>query len=521
MAYVPGFENDVFISYAHADNEVDVSGDAWVDNLAKFLSIALKQRLGRGDEVRIFFDSGRLRANHPLEEILDNVRHSAVFLAIGSPSYVNRQWTRDELAAFTTELDEPRRLFAVERLPLDSGERYPDPLDDYYRVNFWQRDPAHNIPLTVTKRLNSELYYVLLQKLSEQIRSQLVTMRRRVTEPAPVHTPVHTPVHAPAHAEVHTPAAPRPAATARPVRVEEPAVAARSVPAEAANGNADIKTVMVAQVTEDLETEREQMVSYLEQYGIPSLPSDFYPQGSADFKAAVAEDIARSQLFVQLLGETTGRRPRDMPEGYLAAQYDLASEAGLKILQWRSPDLESDAVSDENHRAFLFGEKVAAIGFESFKAQVRKLATEPPPKPVPADDDFADAPIFINADTSDQPLAEAIFDKARNQRLPVMLSQPFGDAKDVRQDLERSWRECGSVVLIYGAAKNFWVRNQIMLYNKLKRERDHPPRKFKILNCPPAEKPSLGIALPEVDEVDCRTGLSPDVVDSVVLDLSS
>lgn len=109
----------------------------------------------------------------------------------------------------------------------------------------------------------------------------------------------------------------------------------------------------------------------------------------------------------------------------------------------------------------------------------------------------------------------------RQQRVPVMLSQPYGDAKDVRQDLERSWRECGSVVLIYGAAKNFWVRNQIMLYNKLKREREHPPRKFKILNCPPAEKPPLGIALPEVDEIDCRTGLSPEIVNSVVLDLAS
>jgi hypothetical protein len=328
--------------------------------------------------------------------------------------------------------------------------------------------------------MNSDLYYVLLQKLSEQIRSQLVAMRKRVAEPA----------------AAHATAAPRSAAPVQPIRVDDAPVAARFVPAEASNGDADVKTVMVAQVTEDLEAEREQLVSYLEQYGIPSLPSDFYPQGSADFKAAVAEDIARSQLFVQLLGATTGRRPRDMPEGYLAAQYHLAEQAGLKILQWRSPDLESDVVSDENHRAFLFGEKVAAIGFESFKAQVRKVATEPPPKPKPepAADDFVDAPIFVNADTSDQPLAEAIFDKLRTQRMPVMLSQPYGDAKDVRQDLERSWRECGSVVLIYGAAKNFWVRNQIMLYNKLKRERDHPPRKFKILNCPPAEKPPLGIA---------------------------
>jgi TIR domain len=496
MAFVPGYENDVFISYAHADNEGDVFGDPWVDQLAKYLGIALKQRLGRGDEIKIFFDSNRLHANHPLDEILQNVRHSAVFLAIGSPSYVNRQWTRDELAAFTTTSKDRRRLFAVERLPLESGEQYPDPLNDYYRINFWQRDPSDDIPLTVTQRMNSDLYYVLLQKLAEQIRGQLVVMHKQAGEP----------VRAPA-----------------PARAIGGDGATMAGAAPEAGGDSDVKTVMVAQVTEDLEAEREQLVSYLDQCQIPNLPTDFYPQGAADFKAAVAEDLRRSALFVQLLGATPGRRPRDLPEGYLAAQHQLAEEAGVKILQWRSPDLAAENVVDEAHRAFLFGEKVAAIGFESFKAQIRKLATEPPPPPKhePTGDDFADAPIFINADTMDQTFAEALFEKMRTQRVPVMLSQPYGDAKDVRQDLERSWRECGAVVLIYGSTKNFWVRNQILLYNKLKRERDRPPRKFKILNCPPAEKPPLGIALPEVDEIDCRTGLSPEMVDSVVLDLAS
>ena len=328
-------------------------------------------------------------------------------------------------------------------------------------------------------------------------------------------TAVAPPPPAPAPAMMH-PAAPEPVPAA-PAYAPAPEEAAPGGPAADEN----VKTVMIAQVTEDLEADREQLVSYLDQCGIPNLPTDFYPQGSADFKAAVEQDLAKSDLFVQLLGRTSGRRPRDMPEGYLAAQYQLAEAAGRRILQWRSPDLVADDVADEAHRAFLFGEKVAAIGFESFKAQIRKLATEPPPKPEPVVEDFDDAPIFINADATDQSVAEALFEKMRNQKVPVMLSQPYGDAKDVRQDLERSWRECGSVVLIYGAAKNFWVRNQIMLYNKLKRDRDRPPRKFKILNCPPAEKPPLGIALPEVDEIDARAGLSPELVDSVVLDLAS
>ena len=73
MAFVHGFENDVFISYAHADNEVDALGDAWVHQFQQNLRIALKQRLGRGDEINIYFDARRLQGNHPLDEILDSV----------------------------------------------------------------------------------------------------------------------------------------------------------------------------------------------------------------------------------------------------------------------------------------------------------------------------------------------------------------------------------------------------------------------------------------------------------------
>ena len=76
-------------------------------------------------------------------------------------------------------------------------------------------------------------------------------------------------------------------------------------------------------------------------------------------------------------------------------------------------------------------------------------------------------------------------------------------------------------MLIYGNAPQIWVRNQIMLYNKLKRERERPLREFILMNCPPQQKPSVGIALPEVEEIDCREGLSPEVLESVVLDLAT
>ena len=40
MAFVPGFGNDVFISYSHIDNQ-SVEGDGWVSDLHKRLRIML------------------------------------------------------------------------------------------------------------------------------------------------------------------------------------------------------------------------------------------------------------------------------------------------------------------------------------------------------------------------------------------------------------------------------------------------------------------------------------------------
>ncbi len=317
-----------------------------------------------------------------------------------------------------------------------------------------------------------------------------------------------------------------PQPSAAPVAFMQAAPPAHPAPLPAAPVAAESgpRPVLVAQVTEDLEYYREQVISHLSQYDIPIYPLDMYPQAGPAFKEAVMADLQRVKYFVQLLGPTSPRKPRDMPEGYLVAQSELAAQAGVPILQWRSPDLALDSVIDPVHRAFLAGDRVEAVGLESFKAKVVGLATAPPPPPPPpppSEDLVIDSPIFINANPDDQPIAEEVFEKARKRRLPLVLSHPVGTAEEVRQDFERNWRECDSVVLIYGNAPQIWVRNQIMLYNKLKRERERPLREFILMNCPPQQKPSVGIALPEVEEIDCREGLSAEVLESVVLDLAT
>ena len=46
MAYVPGYDHDVFVSYAHLDDQGE---SAWVTTLVRHLDTELRQRLGTKD----------------------------------------------------------------------------------------------------------------------------------------------------------------------------------------------------------------------------------------------------------------------------------------------------------------------------------------------------------------------------------------------------------------------------------------------------------------------------------------
>jgi TIR domain len=85
MAYVPGFQHDVFISYAHGDDR------DWINRFLDSLKAATKQRLGR--EADFWIDTDDLRKSRDFtKEIPDSVRASAVFLLLASPSYIRSEY---------------------------------------------------------------------------------------------------------------------------------------------------------------------------------------------------------------------------------------------------------------------------------------------------------------------------------------------------------------------------------------------------------------------------------------------
>jgi hypothetical protein len=96
--FVPGFENDLFISYAHHDDP------AWTQAFEKALREEVSRRLGL--EIAVWQDEKRIRAGQNWQdEIKAGIERCAAFVAIISPSYENSDWCTRERVAF-------RQLFA-------------------------------------------------------------------------------------------------------------------------------------------------------------------------------------------------------------------------------------------------------------------------------------------------------------------------------------------------------------------------------------------------------------------------
>ena len=472
MAIVSGFKHDLFVSYAHFDNEADAQGVHWVSQFQVDLKNALRQRVGNDPE--IFVDTRNFEAGDHVDFLVDNVRQSAIFLALLSPSYVAREFTIRELQAYCDRAAEVRAVVTVELLPVDDESNHPL-LRGRKRTPFWWKDQmAQDIPLRLTSKFNAELYNERLQVLAHQIKKLLVDQRD--------HDGQRNGVEAPRS---------KLAATTAPVASSAP------VP-----GN---KAVLLAQTTDDLYDERERVRACLDQYGIKVLPENDYPQGGQDFAAAFEDDVRRCGLFVQLLGNFSSRKPPDLAQTYARYQYETAKGAGLKILQWRHPDLDAAAVTHRD-KPMLEGPDVLAVGLEEFKGEILRCharLSKPAPEPVTFE---GGGHVFIDADSTDKELADAllkIFDDRKNFTAARPLFE--GSAKDILDDLEANLMNCEALVLLYGRAPPAWVRAQLLRYSKLERLRETPPRVKTILLGPPASKPDLAWA-GGFQRIDCQDG---------------
>ena len=465
MAFVPQYGYDIFVSYAHVDdNPLPGAEIGWVTNLVTCIKTRLAQMLGRNDSYSLWMDH-ELSGHVPITpQIIGTLRQTATLVVVLSPGYVASDWCLREKTAFLGAVRELRRssVFLIEREPVGENE-CPEEFKELRGYRFWVRSREGKPPRILGSPRpdpSDREYYMAVDDLCSELVDELKHMRMAGTQAS-------TPFTAPS----------------------EPSPQ---------------KSVFLAQVTDDLETQRNNIKRFLGQLDVSVLPATCYWSDPTAFRNSVERDLAKCGLFVQLLSDVAGKKPPDLPQGYAALQLELAKAAKKPILQWRRASLSLSEVEDPNQRILLEGEAVRAEGIEEFKAEIRKqVFSIPTPSPARPLNTF----VFVNMDTSDRPLAERVCRMLDGYGAGYSLPARTADPGDNRRDMEQNLLNCDAAIVVYGIATSNWVRSQLLEFRKIIAKRDRPLNTLAVFEGPPEEKDSIDLKLPNMQVWNFRKGV--------------
>lgn len=488
MPFVPGFDYDLFVSYASVDNEPFPSADwGWVDTLVRILTSGsgLAGKLGRREVFNWWIDKQNLRGNHEVNShIPDQVRRSALMLVILSPGYLASKFCRLELATFLEASGKSAgRIFIVNREPIAERRRQsvPEAVRTLRRYEFWELDKNNKHRILGWPQPNprnpddrDRLYYQRVEDVCQELAEKLEDLRAELTPP-----PLPEP----------EPVAARAASAASPVRAA-PATDPRRRRAAARIEVADNRpTVLLAETTDDLLRRRDELQRYLEQAGVNVLPSgSYYGLAPDEYARELRSDLAKAAAFVQLLGPELGRRMTGIENGFGWLQYEAARELQRPILQWRSSDMRDlRRVEEASQRELL---KLAdAMPIEEFKLKVLQSLEKPAVRP------SRPAFFFINCDSVDVPEADTIGSRLAGKvdwERPVYEERP--KAKVLQEAVESRLVDCDGLLIVHGKSPLGWVRAQLQLYRKLRRRRSRDPRVLAVVQMPKSP-PLSGVGL--------------------------
>src|SRR5262249_38840120 len=102
MTFIPGYQYDIFISYAVVDNGQPLGqGHGWVSAFVDQLELEIARCLGRKELFNLWLDRKRLTCNDVFaSEIEADLRQSAVMLVLYSQGYIASQWCKREREIF-------------------------------------------------------------------------------------------------------------------------------------------------------------------------------------------------------------------------------------------------------------------------------------------------------------------------------------------------------------------------------------------------------------------------------------
>jgi hypothetical protein len=431
MAYLREFEDDVFISYAHLDNQpLKDGGEGWISKFHRLLEVLLRKRLGV-DPV-IWRDIDLSGNDYLTDKLINRISKVALLVSVVSPGYINSGWCMRELQEFCKiaeqagglRVDEDKaRIFKVLPMPI-SPEEHPPELKEFTGYEFYAIDIVTNKAQEFVPELGEEAYSKFLAKamdLAHDISEVIKRLKQKI---------------------------------------------------EAGQKAAAAPVIYLAETSSDQAAARDAIKRELRERGcviVPSRPLLAAP----DFEQAVGEDLAHAKLSVHIIGKKYGWIPENAESSMVHLQTEIASrrggDPGFKRLIWVPHGLTTE---DDRQRKFIdYVRSDPAIQnsaeflegtLEELKEAVEKELTKIR-NPAPATTivrKHGPPRIYLIHDRADAdavaPISDFLFSEGFEPIHPLME----GDEAQVREDHKDNLATCDAALIYQGAASDIWLRTK-------------------------------------------------------------
>jgi len=312
MAQSPGYDHDIFISYAHNDNYGFGGRPGWVDVFEDWLYNWLHKRRGLAD-LRIWRDKKRMHGNTVFDDAIQNaLDSSALFLALTSRNYLQSDYCRKELRRFYQyhgrqsgglRAGESSRLFNI----LLHNIPHPEWPEEFQGTSGFPMNDADSAETL------GEFTSPDDSAFEKQMRPIVDAIEDLIQKMAPV-----------------------------------PRVQTENI------SQTDQISIFIADVPDALQDFKERIITEAQQQKVEIASDIPPPMDAAGHADAVSQSLARARFSIHLLSQWPGRKIVDRKETtYPREQHEIALKQSIEQLVWVPSDLDIAAVENDEQRRFL------------------------------------------------------------------------------------------------------------------------------------------------------------------------
>ncbi len=461
MAFIPGYEYDIFISYAHVDNAAfPGQAEGWIEQFYKNLNLMLAKRFGRMDTVKIWWDNKKLDGSVLFDEsIKEGIRKSAILVCLNSPGYAVSDYCKQELNLFYKKVQSDKT-----GLSIAARSRIVNVLLNNIPFSEWPSELSGTTGFPFHDAKEDDDYGDPLDTGTTDFRTNLQNLRDAIYK---LLTDFHDELSG-----------------------------ASLNPEEQKEEDEDHFTIFMGEVSDSLRTVRKRTITELEKKGFNVVTGIPPPDEAAAHEQKVKKELEKAHLSIHLLDQYPGKEVLDTPEiWYPQKQTELALEFAKSKMIWVPSETDIVSVEEEGYKNFmqsLESGKASNKEYEYIKGSKSELpqliidfAEQLKLQQLPKQAEKGKTSVLLDTHYNDQIYALDLSKVLIENHIQPFINPQEDDPRTNINVLSERISQVTKLIFLYGNVSKEWVLERMSAALQLIITKNYPIQDFFIYMAPP------------------------------------